>query len=130
MNSFEKRTLRIDVAMKRKDADLVLKNATYLNVFTKEFLKGDIAMAEGYFCAIGQGYKGRHEIDLKGKYVVPGFMDGHLHLESSVVSPKEYARAVLPHGTVSIFADPHEIANVLGTVGIDYILDSTKKSAS
>lgn len=84
-------------------------------------------MAEGYFCAIGQGYKGRHEIDLKGKYVVPGFMDGHLHLESSVVSPKEYARAVLPHGTVSIFADPHEIANVLGTVGIDYILDSTKK---
>ena len=83
-------------------------------------------MTEGYFCAIGQGYKGRHEIDLKGKYVVPGFMDGHLHLESSVVSPKEYARAVLPHGTVSIFADPHEIANVLGTVGIDYILDSTK----
>ncbi|MDO4477976.1 MAG: adenine deaminase [Lachnospiraceae bacterium] len=124
VENLAKRRHRILVASGKESADLVLKNARYLNVFTNDFREGDIAICEGFFAGIGE-YSGREEIDLKGKTVVPGFMDGHLHLESSIISPRQYARTVLPHGTTAIFADPHEIANVLGETGIDYILDST-----
>ena len=126
MNSFDRRITRIKASMGEVKAELVLKNATYLNVFTNEFLKGDIAISQGFFAGIGS-YKGERELDMTGKTIVPGFIDGHLHLESSIVSPRQYAAAVLPHGTTAIVADPHEIGNVLGQTGIDYILDATQK---
>lgn len=126
MNSFDRRIARIKASMGEEKAELVLKNATYLNVFTNEFLQGDIAISQGFFIGIGD-YEGDEEIDMTGKTIVPGFIDGHLHLESSIVSPGQYAAAVLPHGTTAIVADPHEIGNVLGETGIDYILDATKK---
>lgn len=116
----------IKTAEGTQPAELVLKNAQYLNVFTKEFLTGDIAVSDGVIAGIGE-YSGKVEIDLAGKTVVPGFMDAHLHLESSIVVPGQYARAVVPHGTTAIVADPHEIANVLGRDGIDYMLAQTEK---
>ncbi len=115
----------IGVAKGAVQADLVLKNAQAFNVFTGEFIKGDIAIVDGYIAGIGE-YTGENEIDLTGKYLTPGFIDGHVHIESSMLSPIEFARAVLPTGTTTIVADPHEIANVAGLDGIDYILDATE----
>ena len=107
----------IDVAAGRAPADLVLKNATYVNVFSNELCRGDIAVAEGLIVGMGQ-YRGRVEADVSGKIVLPGFIDAHIHLESSLVSPKEFAKAVLPHGTTTVITDPHQIANVMGTDAI------------
>ena len=115
----------IDVAAGRAPADLVLKNATYVNVFPNELCRGDIAVAEGLIVGMGQ-YRGRVEADVSGKIVLPGFIDAHIHLESSLVSPKEFAKAVLPHGTTTVITDPHEIANVMGTDGIEYMLQATE----
>ena len=115
---------RIDSALGYQKADIVLRNAKYVNVFTNELLDGDIAIKDGYFVGIGD-YEGICEIDLKGKTVIPSFIDSHIHLESSIVSPYEFAKAVIPHGTTAVVADPHEIANVIGTDGIDYMLQST-----
>ncbi|MDF2563651.1 MAG: Adenine deaminase [Massilibacillus sp.] len=115
----------IGVAKGAVQADLVLKNAQVFNVFTGEFIKGDVAIVDGYIAGIGE-YTGGNEIDLTGKYLTPGFIDGHVHIESSMLSPIEFARAVLPTGTTTIIADPHEIANVAGLDGIDYILDATE----
>ena len=115
----------IDVAAGRAPADLVLKNATYVNVFSNELCRGDIAVAEGLIVGMGQ-YRGRVEADVSGKIVLPGFIDAHIHLESSLVSPKEFAKAVLPHGTTTVITDPHEIANVMGTNGIEYMLQATE----
>ena len=115
----------IRVAAGREPADLVLKNATYLNVFSNELCQGDIAVAEGLIVGMGE-YTGRKEYDVAGKIVLPGFIDAHIHLESSLASPREFARAVLPHGTTTVVTDPHEIANVMGTDGIDYMLQATE----
>ena len=114
----------VDVAAGRQKADLVLKNASYVNVFTNEICQGDIAVAEGLIVGMGT-YSGEVEYDLSGKIVLPGFIDAHIHLESSLVSPKEFAKAVLPHGTTTVITDPHEIANVMGTDGIEYMLQAT-----
>ena len=111
----------IDVAAGREKADLVLKNATYVNVFSGELDTEDIAVTEGLIVGLGQ-YEGVQEVDMTGKIVCPGFIDAHIHLESSLVSPAEFARAVLPHGTTTVITDPHEITNVMGTDGIDYML--------
>lgn len=116
----------IDVAAGRVPADLVLKNATYVNVFSNELCRGDIAVAEGLIVGMGQ-YRGRVEADVSGKIVLPGFIDAHIHLESSLVSPREFAKAVLPHGTTTVITDPHEIANVMGTDGIEYMLQATEE---
>ena len=116
----------IDVAAGRKKADLVLKNSTYVNVFSNELCKGDIAIAEGLFVGMADHYEGEQELDMTGKIVLPGFIDAHIHLESAVVSPKEFARAVLPHGTTTVITDPHEIANVMGNDGIDYMIQATE----
>lgn len=121
----EHRKRRIASAIGEYSADLVIKDARIFNVFTGEFEEGDLAVKNGYIVGIGD-YKGDEEIDGGGKTVVPGFIDGHLHLESSIVTPSQYAKAVMPHGTTSIVADPHEIANVCGTDGIDYILNATE----
>lgn len=106
-------------------ADLVLKNARFLNVFTNEVEEGDIAIDDGYFAGIGN-YVGIEEIDMEGKIICPGLIDGHIHIESSMVSPPEFARAVVPHGTTAVITDPHEIANVAGAEGISYMLERSK----
>lgn len=116
---------RIDVASGKKVADLVLKNGRIINVFTEEILEADIAIVDDKIAGIGE-YKGREEIDLKGKYVAPGFIDGHVHIESSMVTPGQFAKAIVPHGTTTIIADPHEIANVCGLDGIEYMLGESK----
>ena len=108
----------IDVAAGREKADLVLKNATYVNVFSGE-------LAEGLIVGLGS-YSGHEEVDMTGRIVCPGFIDAHIHLESSLVSPAEFARAVIPHGTTTVITDPHEITNVMGTDGIDYMLAATE----
>ena len=115
----------IDVAAGRQKADLVLKNATYVDVFSGELATDDIAVAEGLVVGLGQ-YSGITEVDMTGKIVCPGFLDAHIHLESSLVSPAEFARAVLPHGTTTVITDPHEITNVMGTDGIDDMLAATE----
>lgn len=115
----------IDVAAGRQKADLVLKHATYVNVFTQALDTCDIAVAEGLVVGLGT-YSGHEEVDMTGKIVCPGFLDAHIHLESSLVSPEEFARAVLPHGTTTVITDPHEIANVMGESGIDYMLHATE----
>ncbi len=115
----------IDVAAGRKPADLVLKNATYVDVFSGELANDDIAVCEGLVVGLGT-YRGAKEVDMTGKIVCPGFLDAHIHLESSLVTPAEFARAVLPHGTTTVITDPHEITNVMGTDGIDYMLAATE----
>ena len=108
-----------------KKPELVLKNARIVNVFTETVEEGDIAIENGMIVGIG-AYEGNEERDLKGMYVCPGFIDGHIHMESSMVSPKEFERAVLPHGTTAVITDPHEIANVAGESGIQYMMKATK----
>ena len=115
----------IDVAAGRKKADLVLKNATYVNVFSGELMTEDIAVTHGLIVGLGQ-YDGIQEVDMTGRIVCPGFIDAHIHLESSLVSPAEFARAVVPHGTTTVITDPHEITNVMDTAGIDYMLCATE----
>ena len=115
----------IDVAAGRAPADLVLKNATYVNVFSGELETRDIAVAEGLIVGLGR-YAGAEEVDMTGKIVCPGFIDAHIHLESSLVSPAEFARAVIPHGTTTVITDPHEITNVMGEAGIEYMLAATE----
>ena len=116
----------VEVAAGRQKADLVLKNATYVNVFCNQLSRGDIAVASGLIAGMGEHYEGEIEVDMSGKLVLPGFVDAHIHLESSLVSPKEFAKAVLPHGTTTVVTDPHEIANVMGTDGIEYMLQATE----
>lgn len=125
MRSEEHRKRRIASALGEYKAELVLKNADIFNVFTGEIEHGDLAVNNGYIVGIGD-YSGVTEIDASGKIIAPGFIDGHMHLESSIVTPLQYSKAVLPHGTCAIVADPHEIANVCGTDGIDFILQSTE----
>ncbi len=114
-----------DVALGEQKADLVLKNARYLNVFSNEFCFGDIAVADGKIVGIGE-YSGENEIDASQRTVLPGFIDSHIHLESAMVEPSEFARAVIAHGTTAVVVDPHEIANVMGKDGIDYMMQATR----
>ena len=115
----------IDAAGGVTQADLVLKNGNILNVFTGEIEKGDIAVKDGVIVGIGS-YSGREEIDVTDKYICPGLIDGHIHIESSMLSPAEFAKAVIPRGTTAVVADPHEIANVAGVEGIRYMMEASK----
>lgn len=115
----------IDVAAGRDKAELVFKNVKYLNVFTNRFVTADVAITSGYVAGIGD-YNGENEIDCTGRYLVPGFIDSHIHLESSIVSPKTFSRVVSAHGTTAVVTDPHEITNVLGADGIEYMLKATE----
>jgi len=117
----------IRVARGNMQADLVLKNARIVNVFTAEVHSADIAIWQGRIAGIGK-YSGKREIDLKKKFVLPGLMDGHMHIESTMVKVQEFARSVVPRGTTSVVCDPHEIANVHGIEGIHYMLNSAKYS--
>jgi len=115
----------IDVAAKRKKAELLLKNCRIINVFSNEIIEGDLAIDSGKIIGIGD-YQGLHEIDLNGKYLSPGLIDSHVHIESSMISPGQFARAVVPKGTTSVIADPHEIANVCGLEGIKFMIKSSE----
>lgn len=116
---------RIEVARGLKKADLVLKGGQVVNVFSGEVYRADVAVYRGVIAGLGE-YEGKRVIDVSSKYILPGFIDSHVHLESSMLTPAEFARAALPHGTTSIVADPHEIANVLGSAGIRYLLKATE----
>lgn len=116
----------IKVAKGEEKAQLVLKNAKVFYSFTGEFIKSDIAVENGYIAGTGSNYKGEKEIDFSGYFITPGFIDGHIHIESSMLSPLEFAKAVVPLGTTTVIADPHEIANVTGMAGIRYMLDATE----
>ncbi|MHC1623789.1 MAG: adenine deaminase [Candidatus Methanospirareceae archaeon] len=111
----------VDIAVGKQKADLVLKNANLVNVCTGEIYEIDIAIACGLIVGLGH-YEGRGEIDAKDNYAVPGLVDGHTHIEMSMLSVNEFAKAVVPRGTTAVVADPHEIANVLGVAGIKALL--------
>lgn len=115
----------IAAAAGREKADLVLKSAKYLNVFSNEFLCGDIAVANGLIAGVGK-YDGKTEIDVSGKLILPGFIDAHIHLESSMVTPAEFAKAVVAHGTTTVITDPHEITNVMGIDGVEYMIQASQ----
>lgn len=117
---------QVAAATGSKKAELVLKNAQIVNIFTQSVETGDIAIEGGYIVGIGN-YEGITEKDLGGAYVCPGFLDGHIHIESSMTSPGEFERAVVPHGTIAVITDPHEIANVAGTAGIRFMMQSAQK---
>ncbi len=116
----------IEIARGGKVAAVLLKNANLVNVFTGEVYLTDIAIRRSRIVGIGEGYESEQIIDLDGKYVAPGFIDAHVHIESSLCTPHEFANAVIPHGVTSVVTDPHEIANVLGLEGIGFMLDQAK----
>ena len=117
----------IDAAVGRKKAETVLKNGRFVNVFTGEICEGDIAVEGGKIVGFGK-YAGETEYDIAGKIAVPGLIDAHVHIESSQLSPEEFARLVLPRGTTTAIADPHEITNVCGIAGAKYIADASKNT--
>ena len=110
----------IDAAMGRTEPDMILKKCRIVNVFTGEIESGDIAVRDGVICGVGE-YCGENEVDLNGQYVLPGLIDAHMHIESSMVTPQEYARAAVPKGVTTVMADPHEIANVCGEAGLEFM---------
>lgn len=118
----------IAVAAGKMPADLVIKNCKVVDVYNARILEGDIALSDGLIAGVGN-YSGHEEIDAKGQYAAPGFIDSHIHIESSYVSPEELGRLVVPHGTTTIIADPHEIANVCGLKGVDYMIEAAKGTA-
>ncbi len=115
----------IPYARGEKPVDLLLTNARIINVFCGEIVEGNIAVAQGFIAGIGD-YPAKNIMDLSGRYVAPGFVDSHVHIESSMVSVSEYARAIVPHGSTAIVADPHEIANVFGIHGMEYMIRSSR----
>lgn len=117
---------RLAAARGELECDLVLRNARLVNVVSGEIYSTDIAVHDRHVVALGAGYAGAREVELDGRYVTPGLIDAHVHIESSLVTPPEFARAVLPHGVTSVITDPHEIANVLGIAGIRYMLERAK----
>jgi adenine deaminase len=118
---------RVQAAQGQIPCDLVLRNVRYLDVFSCEWRKGDIAVIDGVIVATESGLKARRFFDGQGKSVVPGFIDAHVHVESSLLVPFHFQRAVLPKGTTTAVCDPHELANVMGPQGIQYFLDSSEK---
>ena len=116
----------IETARGKIEADLVIKNAQIINVLTEEIYQSDVAVKDNIIAGIGTGYKGKKEIDAKGKYLSPSFIDGHVHIESSMLMPSEFARLVVPTGTTTIVADPHEISNVIGLHGISFMREASK----
>jgi adenine deaminase len=118
-------TKRISVASGRELADTVIKNGQIIDVFNGEIIDGDIAIVDGYIVGIGK-FEGKNVVDANQRYISPAFIDGHVHIESSMVTPPEFAKVSLLHGVTTVVADPHEIANVLGVEGIQYMLDSSK----
>ncbi|MCW1836462.1 adenine deaminase [Bacillus xiamenensis] len=119
---------QIEVAAKRKKAALVIKHAKVMDVFNQEWIDADVAVENGKIVGIGE-YEGERELDAAGQMLVPGFIDGHVHIESSMVTPAEFSKAVVPHGVTTVVTDPHEIANVSGVAGIRFMLEEARKAA-
>ena len=117
----------INAAAKRTKADIVLKNATFVNTLTGKVEEGDIAITADRIVGIGS-YDGHKEYDMSGKYVLPGFIDSHVHIESSMLAPEPFAELVVPRGTTTIIADPHEITNVCGMAGFEYMAEAAKNT--
>ncbi|UHA72444.1 adenine deaminase [Paenibacillus sp. 481] len=117
---------RLAASSKRKPADIVIRNGRIIDVFNLELIEGDIAITDGVIVGIGN-YEGQQIIDAAGRYISPAFIDAHVHIESSMVTPPEFARAVIPHGVTTVIADPHEIANVSGADGIQFMLDASER---
>jgi len=124
MNKSELKQL-IDVAAGREKADLVIKNSKIVDVYSGKVVKGDIAIKDGIIAGIGD-YEGETEVNAKGSYAIPGLIDGHVHIESAFVTPEEFGKLVVPKGTTTAIADPHEIVNVCGVNGFEYMLDAAK----
>ncbi len=118
----------IDIAAGRIPADVVIKNCKVVNVYSGEITEGDIAISDGYIAGVG-AYEGKEVVDAKGGFAVPGFIDSHIHIESSYLSPEELGRLLVPHGGTTIMADPHEIANVCGVDGLSYMVEAGKRTA-
>lgn len=116
----------IKVALGEMPADVVLKNGSYVDVFTGTLRTGDIALFDGLIIGVGGCYRGKEEVDLGEKIVLPGLIDGHMHIESTQLTPEELAKAIVPHGTTTIVADPHEIANVCGMDGVEYMIKASE----
>lgn len=116
----------INVARGLEKADLVIKNASVVNVLSEEIYKADIAVANGLIAGIGKDYCGEKEIDVNGAFVCPSFIDGHVHIESTMMLPDEFAKVVLPAGTTTVVTDPHEISNVFGLHGISFMHEAAK----
>lgn len=119
----------IEVARGDVPADLVLRNARVVNVLSAEVYATDVAIWDGRIVGLGEGYSAEEEVDLDGAHVAPGFIDAHVHIESTMLTPPELARVVMPHGTTTIVSDPHEIANVLGVTGVRYMLDTGQRAS-
>ncbi len=115
----------IDVAAGREEADLVISNAHVVDVFTGTIREGDVEVVGGFIAGVGS-YSGAQTIDANGRYLIPGLIDGHVHIESSLVDPPSFAQLVVPHGTTTVVADPHEICNVCGLDGLDYMIDASE----
>lgn len=118
----------IEVAAGRRKADLVVKNCKVVNVFSGKIVEGDVAISDRWIAGVGQ-YEGEQEIDANGMYASPCYIDSHIHIESSYVSPEELGKLLVPHGTSTIIADPHEIVNVCGIKGLDYMMEAAKNTA-
>ncbi len=128
MQTREELSHLIDVAAGRVPADVVIKNCKIADVYAGEFVEGDIAICQGKIAGIGN-YEGQETVDAKGMYALPGFIDSHIHIESSYVTPEEISRLIVPHGGTTIIADPHEIVNVCGLKGLDYMMEAAKGTA-
>jgi adenine deaminase len=116
----------LPIARGDEPADRALRNGRVINVFTGEIIEADVAIAGDTIVGVGSDYKAQEEIDLGGRYVCPGLIDAHVHIESSMVTPPQFARAVVPRGTTTVVTDPHEIANVAGAYGIRYMLTASE----
>jgi adenine deaminase len=123
VNDIKKNT---DAAMGRTAPDMILKGGNVLDVFSGGIMRADVAVKDGVICGVGS-YGGENEIDVSGKYIMPGFVDAHVHIESSMTTPSEYAQAVMPHGITTVIADPHEITNVCGEDGLEFMLSASEK---
>lgn len=119
----------IDVAAGRKKADLVLKNGKIVDVYQQKTMEGDVAIVNGLIAGIGETYEGVETIDVAGKYITPGLIDPHMHVESAYVTPEEFGRLLTPLGTTTVMADPHEIVNVKGLAGLQYMVEAAKHTA-
>ena len=117
----------IDIASGRELADLVIKNCKVVDVYNHNIIDNDIAICDGIIAGVGE-YNGVVEIDGQGRYASPGFIDSHIHIESSYISPEELGRIIVPHGATTIIADPHEIVNVSGIDGMEYMMEAAKNT--
>lgn len=119
----------VDQIYQREACDLVLKNARVLNVFTKEWIKEDVAISKGMIVGLGTGYRGKREADCTGKYIIPGLIDAHMHIESTLLTCLELSKILVSKGTTTVIADPHEMVNVKGKEALDYLIKAIKKVA-